>query len=236
MDSDGDGLGLGVQGLRPLSAPRPIAEEAAVLIREQILSGGFRQGEHLVEAKIAHQLNVSRGPVREALKLLRAEGLVADEPRRGTFVVSIDTADVSEIYDLRAGVESRAARALALTCPDAGYAPLQALAQRIGEAARTGDVRQISQNDLLFHETICRLSGNGRLLEVFARYVPTLRSLLSLDEYLYKDLSDIPRQHVEILLAIESRNAQQAAALCEMHCDDAGQRVVAYLKSLPDHR
>ncbi|HEY5904240.1 MAG TPA: winged helix-turn-helix domain-containing protein, partial [Actinomycetota bacterium] len=61
--------------LRPLEAPRSLAEDAADRIREQILDGGFKQGEHLVEAKIAEQLNISRGPVREAFKLLRAEGL-----------------------------------------------------------------------------------------------------------------------------------------------------------------
>ena len=65
--------------LRPLEAPRSLAEDAADRIREQILSGGFRQGEHLVEAKLAEQLNISRGPVREAFKLLRAEGLLNEE-------------------------------------------------------------------------------------------------------------------------------------------------------------
>ncbi len=62
--------------LRPLEVPRSLAEDAADRIREQILAGGFAQGEHLVEAKIADQLNISRGPVREAFKLLRAEGLL----------------------------------------------------------------------------------------------------------------------------------------------------------------
>ena len=60
--------------LAPLTAPRSLAEDAADRIREQILSGGFSQGEHLVEAKIAEQLAISRGPVREAFKLLRSEG------------------------------------------------------------------------------------------------------------------------------------------------------------------
>ena len=96
--------------LQPLQAPRSLAEDAADRIREQILAGGFRQGEHLVEAKIAEQLNISRGPVREAFKLLRAEGLLNEEPRRGTFVVSLSADDVREIYGLRAALEGRAAR------------------------------------------------------------------------------------------------------------------------------
>jgi GntR family transcriptional regulator of gluconate operon len=99
--------------LAPLTAPRSLAEDAADRIREQILSGGFGQGEHLVEAKIAEQLAISRGPVREAFKLLRAEGLLKEEPRRGTFVVSMSADDVRDIYGLRAALEGRAARTLA---------------------------------------------------------------------------------------------------------------------------
>src|SRR6187549_1334353 len=99
--------------LAPLTAPRSLAEDAADRIREQILSGGYSQGEHLVEAKIADQLAISRGPVREAFKLLRAEGLLTEEPRRGTFVVSMTPDDVREIYGLRAALEGRAARLLA---------------------------------------------------------------------------------------------------------------------------
>src|SRR4029079_8475627 len=99
--------------LAPLTAPRSLAEDAADRIREQILAGGFSQGEHLVEAKIAEQLAISRGPVREAFKLLRAEGLLMEEPRRGTFVVSLTADDVREIYGLRDELGRRAERTLA---------------------------------------------------------------------------------------------------------------------------
>src|SRR5712692_2244847 len=99
--------------LPPLDARRSLVEEAAELLRQEILSGRFRQGEHLVETKIAEQLRVSRGPVREAFKLLRAEGLVEEEPRRGTFVVSLSARDATEIYELRAAIEGRAAHLLA---------------------------------------------------------------------------------------------------------------------------
>jgi len=77
----GDGNGR----LAPLETPRSLAGDAADRIRESILSGGFRPGEHLVEARIAQQLEVSRCPVRYAFKLLRADGLVEEEPRRVTF-------------------------------------------------------------------------------------------------------------------------------------------------------
>src|SRR6185295_16739064 len=134
--------------LQPLQAPRSLAEDAADRIREQILAGGFRQGEHLVEAKIAEQLNISRGPVREAFKLLRAEGLLQEEPRRGTFVVSLSAEDVREIYGLRAAIEGRAARLLAGRQDPAALAELRSLLTSIQVAAEAGDVAGVYRQDL----------------------------------------------------------------------------------------
>jgi DNA-binding GntR family transcriptional regulator len=220
--------------LRPLRAPRPLAEDAADLIRQEILSGGFRQGEHLVEARIAEQLNVSRGPVREAFKLLRAEGLVDEEPRRGTFVVRLSASDVREIYDLRAGIEARAAAALARADPAVDTYELRAHIDRMERAAAAGDVVGVSRNDLEFHDALCRLSGNQRLQEVFQRYVPMLKPLLRLDEQVYSSLDEIADQHRPIVEAIAAGNADAAARRCEEHCEQAGALISAYIETLPE--
>jgi GntR family transcriptional regulator, gluconate operon transcriptional repressor len=82
------------------------------VLRERILTGDFAMGERLNEAGIARQLGISRGPVREALKELRAEGLVLEAPRRGAFIVELTAKDVAEIYELRAAIETGAVRVL----------------------------------------------------------------------------------------------------------------------------
>ena len=197
--------------LSPLDAPRSLAEDAADRIREQILSGGFGQGEHLVEAKIAQQLHVSRGPVREAFKLLRAEGLVEEEPRRGTFVVTLSSVDVREIYGLRAAIEGRAARLLASKRDPAAVAELATMLERIEKAVAGADAAEVFRRDLEFHDGLCRLSGNERLHEVFVRYVPMLRALLRLDERVYASLDEVAMQHRPLLKAIESGDADAAA-------------------------
>ena len=181
--------------LRPLEAPRSLAEDAADRIREEILSGGFLQGEHLVEARIAEQLKVSRGPVREAFKLLRAEGLLEEEPRRGTFVVIALAGDVRQIYGVRAAIEGRAARLLATDPAAPAVAELRELLERIEEAVAAGDLAAVFRRDLEFHDGLCRLSGNARLHEVFVRYVPMLRALLRLDERVV-DRSTRPRSSI----------------------------------------
>ena len=222
-------------GILPaLQAPRSLAEDAADLIRQQILSGGFRRGEHLVEARIARQLNVSRGPVREAFKLLRSEGLLDEEPRRGTFVVTLSAADVREIYDLRAAVEGRAARLLARDPRPAAVAELRSAIDAMDAAATAGDVQAVGRHDLEFHEGLCRLSGNRRLHAVFLQHVRALRTLIRLDEQLYRSPAEIAPQHRPILDAIEAGDSDLAAARCEAHCEEARELIATYLEGLGD--
>jgi len=222
--------------LQPLEAPRSLAEDAADRIREQILAGGFPQGEHLVEARIAEQLNVSRGPVREAFKLLRAEGLLTEEPRKGTFVVSLSARDVREIYGLRAAIEGRAARLLAAERDPRSIEELRRLLGAIEAAADEGDVAEVYRADLAFHDAVCRLSANGRLHEVFERYVPMLRALLRLDERMHESLDEIAAQHRPLFEAIEAGDAVRAVEGFEAHCDDSGQLIASYLDALPETR
>lgn len=224
----------GAATLRPLDAPRSLAEDAADRIREQILAGGFAQGEHLVEARIAEQLNVSRGPVREAFKLLRSEGLLLEEPRRGTFVVSLSADDVLEIYSLRAAIEGRAARLLAGKKDPAAIVELEALLGSIEAAAKANDVTAVYRQDLAFHDAVCRLSGNGRLHEVFARYVPMLRALLHVDERMQESLMVVAEQHRPIVDAIQAGDVDAAMRHAEHHCEQAGGLIASYLDSLPE--
>ncbi len=216
-------------GLRPLDAPRSLAEDAADRIREQILTGGFSQGQHLVEAKIADQLNISRGPVREAFKLLRAEGLLTEEPRRGTFVVSLTADDVRDIYGLRAALEGRAARLLARSRDETSLARLRELANEIDASVASGDAAAVSRADLAFHEGLCELCGNSRIHDVFMRYVPTLRGLLRLDEQVLRSLDEISLQHRPFVEAIESGEEETAARLLADHAEHAGELIAGLL-------
>jgi len=217
--------------LAPLAPPRSLSEDAADRIRERILSGGFRSGEHLVEARIAEQLAISRGPVREAFKLLRAEGLLTEEPRRGTFVVSLGDGDVREIYGLRAALEGRAARMLSRSHDPEAVAELRELAAGIDRAVASADGVAVSHADLAFHQAICRLSGNPRILEVFDRYVPTLRALLRQDELTLGSLRDVSEQHRDLLEAIEAGDEDAAARLFSDHAERAGDLIAAVVAS-----
>lgn len=221
--------------MRPLQTRKLLAEDVAERIREEILTGGFEQGDRLVEAAIAQQLGVSRGPVREAFKMLRAEGLVRDEPHRGTFVIRLTGTDVHEIYDLRAALEARAARHLAQDRRPSDIRSLRKLYERLLSAADSADLAAVSRADLAFHEGLCELTGNRRLLEVYVRNVPVLRSLMKLDEYLYQSLDDIAAEHGPMMQAIEGGDAPLAASLFESHVERASDLVAGYIDALPEH-
>jgi GntR family transcriptional regulator of gluconate operon len=212
----------------PLAVPRKLADDAAAALREQILSGGIKLGTHLVEAKIAALLNVSRGTVREAFKALAAEGLIQEEPRRGAFVVTLSRADVRDIYGVRSAIEGRAAYLVAERHDAAELAQLRNAVDAIGAAAASGDLASTRRADLAFHGLLCNLSGNPRLHDIFLRHVPVLHALLVYDELVYASPDDVAEQHRPILAAIEAGNADVASRLAIEHCDEACEKVAPY--------
>jgi GntR family transcriptional regulator of gluconate operon len=214
----------------PLVAPRKLAEDASTLIREQILTGGLRRGTHLVEAKLAGRLGISRGTVREAFKVLAAEGLIQEEPRRGAFVVTLSRADVREIYDVRTAIEGRAAWLIARRGEPAELAALDDAIEQVRTAARAGDIQAVRRADLAFHERLTRLSGNGRLHDIFVRSVPALQTLIDYDDLPYSSLDGVTAQHEELVAAIRSGDPDRAARALERHVDDARDKVAAYFE------
>jgi GntR family transcriptional regulator, gluconate operon transcriptional repressor len=220
--------------LPPLDGRRSLVGDAVDQLRQAILTGRFRQGERLVETKIADQLQVSRGTVREAFKLLRSEGLVEEEPRRGTFVVSLSGKDAREIYELRMAIEGRAAYVLAQMAEPTSIEILTDLCTQMERAEAEHDAAGVYASDLAFHDSLCRLSGNARLHEVFSRYVPALRALLQLDKRIYGPLQNIVGGHRLLVNAIRDGDAEKARALAEQHCAEAGRHAANYLDSLDD--
>jgi GntR family transcriptional regulator of gluconate operon len=216
--------------LRPIDLGPSLAENAADRIREQVLTGGYSQGQHLVEAKIAEELQISRGPVREAFKMLRAEGLLTEEPRRGTFVVSITAQDVRDIYGLRAAIEGAAARLLCLAQDPARVARLEQAVEAISAAAATGDTTAVARADLAFHEQLCLLSGNVRLLETFRRHVPVLRGLLRLDEKVMPSIGHVADQHRPVVEAIRAGDVAESVRLVTEHAEEAGELLANLLE------
>ena len=218
-----------MKSLRRLSSPT-LAERSAELIRERILAGDFASGDRLVEAKIAEQLGISRGPLREALKQLAVEGLVREVPRRGTFVATPTADDVRDVYDLRAAIEGRAARLVIANADPVSLEALRRAVDGIGAAAEAGDLQRLVRADYEFHETLCRVSGNRRLHEVFVRNASALRVLLRLEEErFYRSFDEVWNQHRDLLSAVQAGDAPRAEAMFTEHLESARDRLLRHM-------
>jgi GntR family transcriptional regulator, gluconate operon transcriptional repressor len=218
------------RSLAPLRRAETLSDRATELLREHILAGDFGLGERLVEAKIARQLQISRGPVREALRQLRAEGLVREEPRRGVFVVDLTIDDVREIYELRAAIEGRAARLIITNRDFAALEELRGTLRQLKQAADQGDRNLFTQLDLSFHEKLCLLSSNGRLHRVFVSYASVLGLLFKFElNRIYTSqasLENLYEEHERLFEAIESLDARRAEEACDEHLERARKRLV----------
>jgi DNA-binding GntR family transcriptional regulator len=212
--------------LRPLRG-ETLGEQAADAIRDLIASGRLAGGDRLVEARIAEQLGTSRGPVRDALRLLSQEGLVRDEPRRGTFVVQLTEQDIREIYDLRVAVETTAVRLVVQRRDPSSVVRIRAAIKQMSDVA--GDAARSAEADLRFHGAVCAASGNSRLQAVFVRHATELLILLRLDE---EELSHEPGSMVsehECLLDALGGDATAAEAAFRAHLEEARDRVAGHV-------
>ena len=204
----------------------PLSASIAALLRERIVSGQFKPGSRLVEAEIARQLETSRGPIREALAQLRAEGLVVDQPRRGSFVATVSNDDIRDIYELRGALESKAARLIVEHADEAAVAELSGIVDGLKAAAEQADRDAFAVLDAKFHAELCRLSRNRRIYHVFVQQAELLNVLLRLEiTTQYETLDGILNEHLQLFSDLSSGDAERAAAGCERHLAEALVRV-----------
>jgi DNA-binding GntR family transcriptional regulator len=164
--------------VRPLSDHQSLRERVVLRLRQAIITGDLPPKTRLVEPELAKQLNVSRTPLREAIRQLEAEGFVSTTPRLGSFVSEVTTQDVEELYALRVVIEGLAARQAAENPDPAKRQILERMLEEL--AGRTGDFRRYHDISGQFHDTIAALSANRRLQGIYqglAQHVSRMRIL-----------------------------------------------------------
>src|SRR6059058_5018415 len=140
--------------------PNSLHDEVAAQLRDRIFAGELMPGVFLDEAQLAQQMQISRTPLREALKVLTAEGLVRHEPRRGCFVSEVTEQDLDEIFPVIALLEGRSAYEAARNASDADLAALATLHERLNAHARAGRINEYYATNFAIHEAIILLANN----------------------------------------------------------------------------
>ena len=148
-------------------------------ILRAITGGELVPGERIIEGSIAQRLGISRGPVREAARLLEQQGLLVSLPRRGFFVRTFEAKEIEDLYELRECIEVAAVQAAIERADAAGVADLRKQHARIVSCARKGQESALIEAIVAFHRSICALSGNLRLIRLFDEIAIEVRQILS---------------------------------------------------------
>ena len=196
-------------------APRPLYEEVAERLRQRIFLRELTPGSWIDELKIAEELGISRTPLREALKVLAAEGLVTMKVRRGAYVTEVSEQDLREVYELLALLEADAASAVASKATAAERAELQALHQEL-EAALGDRDRFFALNER-FHVRLLEMAGNRWRQQM----VGDLRKVMKLNRHhsLFKTgrMAESLAEHRDILEALLHNQPQAARERMQAH-------------------
>lgn len=200
-------------------------------LREAILSGHFEAGEKLDQDMIAEDLNVSRTPIREALKVLASEGYVEIRSYRGAFIPVISQNDIYNIYEIRWIIESEMTRQATPVIPDSVLDEMDHLFQmdHIFDTVRD---RRHFEVDQIFHDTIASYCKNKLLKETLDKMnnrIVRVRSFALHQPGSHLDSSYT--EHLAILESIRSRNADEAARAMEVHLKNSAVRIMKYISN-----
>ena len=192
-------------------------DEVAAQLRERIFSGELLPGSFLDEPALAGQMNISRTPLREALKVLTAEGLVRHEPRRGCFVNEVTEQDLDDIFPVLTMLEGRCAFEAAQHASDADLQALEALHDKLGRHARARRINDYYAANYAIHEAIITLAGNRWLAQVIGdlRKIVKLARLQQL--HAPGRLEESLAEHQAVFAALKAHDAHAADAAMRVH-------------------
>jgi len=196
----------------------PQGQGAYRRLLDEIRSGALAPGARLRETELADRLGISRTPVREAIRQLEADGLVAHLPRQGATIRSLDHAEVVELYEMRAVLEGTAARLAARAASDIELAELTALNTELAEAPAGPQAKELNRQ---FHRMMLESARNRFLLKSMNALQKTLLILGT------TTLADPSRavsavaEHAAVLAALAARDGAAAEAAMRAHVDAA---------------
>jgi DNA-binding GntR family transcriptional regulator len=203
--------------LTPLAA-RTLVDQVVDAIVEATARGVFLPGDRIVEAEVARALNVSRIPVREALRLLESQSVVVSERYRGMRLMSVDIAGLEKILKVRLVLERLAgAEVMQRVAADPGVlAPLEAALAALHAAAAAEDDFQVAALDTAFHRCLCELSGNEVLVRSWEPLSRQLTIIFGLATH-RKSLTSIVAEHDEVIDALRAGDRAKFDRLMEVH-------------------
>ncbi|MDQ7955753.1 MAG: phosphonate utilization associated transcriptional regulator [Rhodocyclaceae bacterium] len=194
-------------------------------IERMILDGELASGAKLTESTLADQLGVSRGPVREAFRMLEEAGLVRTEKNRGVFVRDVPIEEALEIFEVRAAMDLYVGRKVAQCASAAQVRELRQLVDAMDQAVKAGNARDYHRFNLSFHDRLLELAGNAKLLATYRKLVNEL-SLFRRQNLTGESMAVYSREHRQIVKAIAAGDAEAAGQAMYQHVMNSRERTL----------
>ncbi len=195
-------------------------------IERAILVGEYEPGSKLIEAALAEKMGVSRGPVREAFRMLEEAGLVRNEKNRGVFVRDIPIEEAVEIFDLRAAMDELVGRQLARNITPAQLKEIKSLVDSMEKSVKAEDAYNYHLLNLKFHDRLVEMAGNSKLTAIYRKLIKELslfRRLNLADGWLMPISAN---EHRQIVKAIASGDADVAGRAMYDHVIESKERTI----------
>jgi DNA-binding GntR family transcriptional regulator len=206
---------------------RPLRDVVTAELRRLILEGELTPGERLVEDRLAERLGVSRNPVREAIRVLAAEGFVEVAPRRGAAVARLTSEEAEELFDVRMALEGLTARLSARKVTPAAAARLRAVLDSARLAVDEGRLDQVADLNTAFHTAVAEMAGNAYLGLVVG---PMLRRAQWVFQQTARHRAPHSwTEHLSLFEAIAAGDEREAEARAVAHVEAARRSYLAAL-------
>ena len=203
-----------------IERPEPVINQVHAALRRALLRRQFRAGSRLVETELAQMLGVSRTPVREALRKLESEGLVAAQPGGGVVVCDLE-AELVEIYELRQRIEGYAANLAAQRATEDEVAALERAWQAALAALDAPSLERRADLNNAFHRLLLEASHSPRLVRLSLGYRDYFLNQQMLQFYDRNPALAHHRQHEQIVAAVRARDGELAERLIRRHFQSA---------------
>jgi DNA-binding GntR family transcriptional regulator len=186
-------------------------------IREAILTHELSPGQPLPIQQLADRMQMSRTPVREAIRALQAEGLVEVFPSRGTFVSSISVADIRELFEVREAIEGMSARLAAQRRTERDIERLEGIVRSAMHSDGPGHLDEVKSRGAEFHSALAEIAANSRLSAIREDVSLNIDRARLLAYSSPARATEAVQEHIEVLEAIRLGNSEQAERVMREH-------------------
>ena len=184
----------------------PLRDVVFKTLRQAILTGELQPGERFMEIELAKKLGVSRTPIREAIRMLELEGLAVTRPRKGAEVAGMTLKDMEDVLEVREALDELAAKTACIKISEQELELLKVRKEAFEKSMETGNLKQIAEADVNFHDVIYQATDNAKLVTLLSNIREQMYRYRV--EYL-KDVAYYPiliQEHAEIVSGLEARD------------------------------